>query len=137
MRDEGKIYVNLERQPASTSRRASSPVIATESIIMNTDNQQKKRRPTEHPPPPTYMACGLNGFVAAVAAGLGAGVCSGGHCGGLFAARATHLTVCKYADEYLPADIEAAKVELSFWSTFPKLNTVQSIDTLAIDSHMH
>ena len=32
-------------------------------------------------------------------------------------ARLTPL-VCKYADEYLLADIEAAKVELSFWSTF-------------------
>ncbi|MDE5627408.1 MAG: AsmA family protein, partial [Candidatus Amulumruptor sp.] len=40
--------------------------------------------------------------------------------------------VNKYASEYLIADVEAARVELSLWSTFPRLEI--RVDSLRIDS---
>lgn len=100
---------------------------------MNTDNQQKETQTDGTPTPRRHIWRVVKWLVAAVAAVLVL-VCAvvGTVVAYLQPARLTPL-VCKYADEYLLADIEAAKVELSFWSTFPKLTV--SIDTLAIDSH--
>ena len=46
-------------------------------------------------------------------------------------ARLTPL-VNRYASEYLDADVNARRVELTFWSTFPRLNL--QIDTLGVVS---
>ncbi len=40
--------------------------------------------------------------------------------------------VNKYADNYLNADVQAARIELTFWSTFPRLEV--QVDTLTIVS---
>ena len=95
---------------------------------MNTDNQQKETQTDGTPTPRRHIWRVVKWLVAAVAAVLVL-VCAvvGTVVAYLQPARLTPL-VCKYADEYLLADIEAAKVELSFWSTFPKLTV--SIDTL-------
>lgn len=41
--------------------------------------------------------------------------------------------VNRYASQYLIADVEAARVELSLWSTFPRLEI--RVDSLSVDSH--
>ena len=38
----------------------------------------------------------------------------------------------KYASEYLRADVRASRVELTFWSTFPKMTV--DVDSLRLDS---
>lgn len=42
--------------------------------------------------------------------------------------------VNKYASEYLIADVEAGKVELTFWSTFPRFSV--EVDSLSLRSRV-
>ncbi|MCM1482968.1 MAG: hypothetical protein NC043_01415 [Muribaculaceae bacterium] len=44
--------------------------------------------------------------------------------------------VCKYGSEYLDAEVKAARVELTFWSTFPRL-TVEADSFLIISHSLH
>lgn len=60
--------------------------------------------------------------------------------GGVFSVALWYLTperltplVNKYASEYLDAEVRAGRVELTFWSTFPRLNL--DVDRLEIISH--